>query len=270
MTHWNNQARLWDLLGPPLKPSPDDIQNHLGWINEFLPRQQLAVLVLGVTPEIIQLPWQKNTRLISLDNNLVMIESVLPRKTPYIQPIPISANWLNLPLAESSIDLVIGDGCYNSLAGSNYSCLTKEIHRVLKPDGMCIMRFFLQAESRESIESIIKPFSSRQNFSFHAFKLRLLMGLQEKLNKGVHLRKVWEFWDNYFRTMVDEAKQQLGWSDAVISTIDNYKDSPVFYTFPRLTDVRKIVKQYFTEEEIFIPDYYLGDRCPTLKLRPHK
>jgi hypothetical protein len=61
---------------------------------------------------------------------------------------------------------------------------------------------------------------------------------------------------------------QLQWTDEVISTIDNYKDTNIFYTFPTIQEIRHALGKKFNQQEIFIPDYYLGERCPTLKLIP--
>ena len=148
--------------------------------------------------------------------------------------------------------------------------MTREIHRVLKPDGMFIMRFFIKPEKTESIEMIKNEFPFSQPVGFHAYKLRLAMAMHEKFSEGVCLKNVWDQWNVHFKDEVKKYQQQLQWNDAVISTIDHYRDSSVCYTFPGLAEIRQIINEKFDEEDIYVPDYYLGDRCPTLKLRLKK
>jgi hypothetical protein len=62
--------------------------------------------------------------------------------------------------------------------------------------------------------------------------------------------------------------KQWQWPSSVTQTIDNYKESPIFYTFPTLQEVRTTLQSYFKEQDIYIPDYPLGERCPTLKCEP--
>lgn len=267
MTHWNNQAKMWALLGPPLKPSFIDIEKCTTWINEknLMHKKSLKVLVLGVTPELVNIAWPEDTTLYALDNNISMIESILPTHTKTLKPIPLAGNWLKIPLSSSSIDIVIGDGCYSSLAKNYYGMMSSEIVRTLKSDGILIMRFFMRPEKNESLVDIRNDLMTKRINNFHIFKLRLAMALHESLEQGVCLKQVWDNWDLHFRNTVHESSE---WEDLIIRTIDNYKNTDIFYTFPTLKELRKELCRYFSESEIFIPEYQLGERCPTLKFSP--
>lgn len=267
MTLWNKQASKWDLIGAPLRPSPADIENHIEWIKEFSHRKNLSVLLCGVTPEIVHIPWPKQTKFIAVDNNPAMLKSVLPQQTSHIKPLGLRANWIDLPLPSSSVDLVIGDGCYTLLKFSDYAVMTREIRRVLKSDGMFSIRFFLQPEIRDSLDKIKLEISSKKISSFHAFKLQLAMALHQSQN-GVRLGDIWDCWNIQFRELVDEHKIELQWRDEEINTIDNYHDSSVYYSFPPLSEISEVLNKNFLINKTFIPDYFLGDRCRTLQLRP--
>lgn len=264
MTHWNNQAKMWDLLGPPLKPSAIDIKNCTDWINEKKCRDKkpLKVLVLGVTPELINIAWPKDTTVYTLDNNIAMIEAILPTQTPILKPIALAGNWLQIPLYNASIDIVIGDGCYSSLSLDAYEKMTKEIIRILNPSGILIMRFFMRPENNEIFNNIQNDIVANKINNFHTFKLRLAMALHEALTQGVCLKDIWESWNLHFKDMIYKFSH---WEDPIIRTIDNYKNTDIFYTFPTFQELRQILCCHFLKSEIFVPAYQLGERCPTLK-----
>lgn len=267
MSHWDEQAKQWKYITEPLKPSVIDINNLTHWIYKLYENknQPLTVLLLGVTPEIVNIHWPERTRLFAIDKNMDMLISILPHSTPFIQPIALAADWLNLPIKSASFDLVIGDGCYNLLAWSGYACLTKAIKSLLNHEGVFILRFFLRPEHNESLD-IIKEKIINQNFnSFSAFKLKLLMTLQNDVNKGVCLKEVWDCWDKHFKKIVFAYQHKLGWSDDTVNVINNYKNKHVFYTFPTLIEVNNHFKKYLRENEMFIPSYQLGVHCPTFK-----
>src|SRR6185312_1639362 len=123
MTHWDNQAKQWSLLGSPLKPSHVDIQNHISWVSDKIQPNQnaLTVLVLGVTPELVQIPWPSGTSLFAIDYSAAMVNDILPAKTSTITPHGLIGNWLQLPIVSASVDIVIGDGSYSSLASKDYT-----------------------------------------------------------------------------------------------------------------------------------------------------
>ena len=270
MTHWDNQAKQWSLLGSPLKPSHIDIQNHISWVSDKIQPNQnaLTVLVLGVTPELVQMPWPSGTSLFAIDYSAAMVNDILPVKTPTITPQGLIGNWLQLPILSASVDIVIGDGSYSSLARKDYTILSQEIQRVLKPAGLFIMRFFCNSTEQDTLDAIHSDLFTNQIDSFHAFKLRLAMLLQDDAHQSVCLKNVWECWNTHFHDGMQHIKQQLQWSNDVIASINTYKNNHACYTFPTLTTVRTTLSQHFIENDIFIPDYYLGQRCPTLLLSP--
>jgi hypothetical protein len=274
MEHWEKQARLWALLDAPLKPSPIDIQNLQAWINESITDDDFFnVLILGVTPELVRITWPKNTKLYAIDLHLSMLQSILPTDTA-IKPIAISGDWLELPFVHSSMNLVVGDGCYSSLRVHDYAQMNKEIQRVLKPSGQLMVRFFskldLHQSRNQALANLHQAIATKKINNFHAFKLQLAMALHDDLLSGVRLGEVWNCWNDQFKTKINKLKQELNWNDEVIATIDNYKDSIVVYTFPSLSEIRKSLSMVFTEQQIFMPSYALGSACPTLQLKSNR
>ena len=76
---WAKVARNWKLLGPPLRPSQEDVrfsEEAVGaWRGQGAPPR---VLLLGVTPELYALPWREGTDFLAVDRTMEAIEAVWP------------------------------------------------------------------------------------------------------------------------------------------------------------------------------------------------
>src|SRR5436190_2099932 len=70
--HWKDHAVNWDLIGPPLRPAPEDlavIAEAVSRLTDEVPHRDLKVLILGVTQEYARFPWPKGTNLVAWERN---------------------------------------------------------------------------------------------------------------------------------------------------------------------------------------------------------
>src|SRR3954454_13560901 len=107
MDHWSLNAQRWALLGPPLRPSLEDTAAAVKALARWGDVPARA-MVLGVTPELVTLPWPAGSIVYAVDRVRPMIDHVLP---PGPDRQAIVADWCDLPLAARSIDVAVGDGC---------------------------------------------------------------------------------------------------------------------------------------------------------------
>ena len=93
-----------------------------------------------------------------------------------------------------------------------------------------------------------------------------VLALHGSLEEGVRLGDIWSAWHE---AVPDPARlaARLGWRKEVINTISNYRDVDTCYSFPTLEEARALVGD-FEIVSTRIPDYELGQRCPTLVMRP--
>ena len=89
-SHWENYHRLWDRLGPPLRPHQDVVAA----IETLLADHAKHVLLLGVTPEFADL----GARLTAIDHSEQMIANVWPGDTQ--DRHAERGDWLALPFPE--------------------------------------------------------------------------------------------------------------------------------------------------------------------------
>ena len=74
--HWSRHAEQWAQLGPPLRPSPEDIALMR---RRVLDRGCVGrSILLGVTPEIASMEWPTGTDLLAVDRCMGMVTGVWP------------------------------------------------------------------------------------------------------------------------------------------------------------------------------------------------
>ncbi len=270
LDHWTQHANHWSHVGVPLRPSEQDIATFESLLancrfNVISPGK--AVL-MGVTPELASMQWPESIDLLSIDRCLGMIQGVWPGANLPFSSLAVQGDWCHMPLANSVIDIVIGDGCFTLLTDiDNYRDFIKEIKRVMQPDGQLLIRAFVRPMKRECPEAVIADLISGQISSFHAFKWRLAMALHGDLGSGVRLKDIWEAW--HAENIDTEAlSAQRGWSSAEINTINVYRNVDSKYTFPLLDELRAIIGEQFEEIACIYGDYELADRCPILAFKP--
>ncbi len=262
--HWPKLARLWSLLGPPLRPSPEDVA-----IVERAARDANArrALLLGVTPELATCAWPAGATLDAVDSSEAMIAHVWPAADVRVPSRAHRADWRALPFDGARFDLVAADGALTLPAyPEGARDVLREARRVLVPGGRLATRVFVQAPAREEARAVVDDLRAGRVGGFHAFKWRLAMALHESSDRGVRLADVWTAW----RDLAPDGAalvESRGWGRDVLDTIDVYRDSPTVYVFPRVDEVVALARGLFDLEATHVPGYELGDRCPTLVLR---
>lgn len=265
--HWNQHARQWGLIGTPLRPVAEDITLLESEIRDWHARTAVtapSALLCGVTPEVACMRWPDGTRLVAVDHSRPMIAGVWPAAAP---GAAICGDWLKLPLADASRHLLIGDGCYSLLVGqARYAAFAAELRRVATDDALLAMRYFVRPDVAESIGRVMDDLWQRRIGNFHVFKWRLAMALHGTLEQGVRLADVWAAWHD---AVPDPEKlaAHLAWPPAVVNTINNYRNVATRYSFPTLAEVRACTGA-FAIAAMHVPAYELGERCPTLIMRP--
>jgi len=264
--HWQRHAATWQHFGSPLRPCAIDVQWVESAVHTIRPGVDQAVL-LGVTPELAHMRWPEDARLLAVDQNPEMIQRLwLP--SPPDKGRVICGDWQHIPLKNGSVDAVVGDGVLVFFKQpTEAEVLLQEIRRLLRSHGRFLLRVFVRPPHRESLAQLHEALAAGFIGSFHAYKWRLAMALQPSLAVGVRPVDVWRAW----RQWVPSAgllQELTGWPLEQIETIDAYRDAKASYYFPTLDELRQLLDGYFEIDDLCIPAYELGERCPLLSLRP--
>ena len=292
--HWGDMARRWRQLGPPLRPSPEDIAfctDAVGrWVRE---RGAPRVLLLGVTPELYHMPWPDGTDFLAVDHTQAMIDAVWPGPKDAVR----CTDWreiahlvgrrpateqgeilgrdatgverLDRSRAKPWRDVVLCDGGLHLLPyPAEQRRLVETLQHVLAADGLCIFRLFLPFEDREPSSAILEDFVKGRISSLNVLKFRMWMSLQHDAAEGVALSTVWRAVHEAagdFETLASA----IGWSAEHMLAINAYRDSPSRYYFATLGEVKDLFCEGggFEVTRTYEPAYELGAQCPTIVFR---
>jgi hypothetical protein len=260
MDHWSENARRWALLGPPLRPCAEDTAlaaRALARGGEDLARG----LVLGVTPELVTLPWPAGATVIAADRVRAMIDVVFP---PGPARHPIVADWLALPFAAGAIDVALGDGCLSTLPyPDGYRAFAAELARVAR---LVALRVFVAPPRPETIVDVALALPTIA--SFDALKWRVAATLAGDDRNvplvAIHAALTAALPDR------DALAARTGWRRDAIDHVDVYRTSPARYSFPTLAEVRAAFAADLEEVACEVPSYPLGDRFPTVTWRSRR
>lgn len=267
-SYWDRFAQAFGGLGAPLRPSDQDIRFIEYAVAESAraSRNGIRAVLLGVTPAIANLDWPQNSSLVAVDCSDAMARSVWPGNIDGRRWV-VRGDWLAMPRRTSSCDIVVGDGSINCLEYPvGFRGLACVASAILSKDGRLILRCYLQLKNPESVESVFDEAVRGSIGSFHAFKLRLLMAAQRNVREGVVLSDVYQIWAD--RRAASKLPSGHGWENSAIETIGYYRGSTTRYTFATLDELRSMLLPLFEEVSVFWPTYELGERCPTVVLRP--
>ena len=262
--HWERVATIWRHIGPPLRPSEQDIAFYREAVQEWTtPRGIPRVLLLGVTPELYHLPWPVGTDLLAVDRTQAMIDAVWPGPMESVQ----CEDWLKLTLPEASRDIVLCNGGLHLLAYRHGQCrLVRSLGSVLSDRGLCILRLFVAPAQPESPDSVIKDLLEGRIPNMSILKLRLGISLQKTGTEGVALGAIW-------RAIHDAAPDlkglasELGWDVAETLAIHTYRDSSAlfhFVTLDQVTNMFCVSPGGFEVHQVRRPSYPWGEQFPTI------
>lgn len=263
---WQSHARQWDLVGAPLKPSPQDGVLMMKLVTSCLGLSQPVrrIAVLGVTPELMQLDWPQGIEIEAFDHSEAMLQSVWTPNPKLASRVTL-ASWQALPSDDAHFDLVVGDGSFNALPSLvAYPLVFKELARISCDQAALVLRCFVSPDVAESMTEIQDAAMSGRVYSFHALKWRIAMTLAAKDHGAVAVREVYDAFEAHFDR--EDLARITGWPITVINTIDAYKMVDTVYTFPTMAQWRDSCQPLWRVDQVLYADYELAQRCPTLRL----
>jgi hypothetical protein len=266
--YWNSFSDPWRYVRPPLRPDASDVaavrRVALRRADE-LSGNRMRTLLLGVTPELAKLDWPPGTDLWAIDRSSEMIARHWPGDRPgrkavcldWFEGVPLQGTW----------DFVAADGSLNCLGDSRRAkALIEQLQRHANDRALLVARCFVEPDERETPATVFSNLRKGRYENFHIFKFHLAMSLQTAAGSGVRLADVWERWSAE-AISADELHAATGWPIAEIRTIDVHRGAENRLWFPTLAQVKSLLESCFKLEQLSIPDYAMGERCPRFVLR---
>lgn len=270
---WSKTQSMKYRGGFPLRPPAEAVESIFEIISNLIIKKKLIVkdicmVLLGVTPELANLPWPNNIKLKAFDKNKDMIKNV------WISPKKISSSvnqslWQKMPLESGSVHFILGDGCTTQLSNRKaYKDFFKEQRRIIRNDGFLLLRCFLNTERKESNNQIIKSALQGRIQFFGSLKWRIAMALLSNHHTfSIKVKKIHSTFNTLF-PFRNELVKSCHWDINLINTIDTYKNSDISYTFPSLKELKILIAPQFEIIKIYYPHYELTKRCPIILMKP--
>jgi SAM-dependent methyltransferase len=250
-----------------MRPSSEDVANYWNAANDWIQmRGAPRVLLLGVTPELYNLPWPKGTDFMAVDSSQAMIDAVWPGPKDAVR----CADWLSSDFPEGSRDIVLCDGGLHLLKHpQEQEELIRFIHHTLSHEGLCIFRLFASPAQKESPDVVIQDLVDGKIGSLDCLKLRLSMSLHKNAEEGVALAQVY---DTLIKAVPDLEKLALkiGWPVECILAIKWYEGRKHRYYWVTVEEAIDLFCGYpggFQLHQLRTAPYELGQRCPTIALQ---
>jgi SAM-dependent methyltransferase len=268
LPYWEARSSSWKVV-PPLSPSPADVRFYEARAASNLPDdgRGLRALLLGVTRPIAAMRWPVATRLTAIDWAQGMIRNVWPREDAPSGSATLRGDWREMPLKSSSMDFVVGDGCYSVFASlEGPAAMNREVHRVLRPDGEFCLRCFRRPDAPASIEALFEELLAGRFTNLDLFRWLLAMAMQGDSRQGVSVNAVWRAWHAHVPDAAAH-RQRLGWTDEALANMERWSRMETVYTFPTLGELRGLVAPHFELLDCDYPDYEWGEQFPRLVMQ---
>jgi SAM-dependent methyltransferase len=248
--------RRWVTLRPPLRPHP----KAAAAIKALLPDHDVdaPVLLLGVTPELAELP----SHVVAVDWSANMIALAWPGDTDRRKAM--LGDWRKLPLGEASVAAAIGDGCLTMLRyPDEQPLLLEQLRLVVRPGGRAILRCFTTPETGETLDEVREAVLSG-SVSFHEFKLRFNMAVALEIEHA-NVRSE-QLFDHFQALFPDRAAltRAAGWDPAAVAEVDAYQGSPYIHCYPSRRQLTELMPDWARPRFEETDGYPLAERCPLL------
>ncbi len=267
---WEKLATHWMHRRPPARPAPEDTALFERLVAGVLEgRSAPRALVLGVTPEIVTMRWPAGTQLFAVDASTGMIRAFWPARDAPDATV-IRGNWVTMPIVDAAFDVVVGDGSIGVQPyPDNFFRVVREVRRALRADGALVTRVFTRPETKETLAAIFADLHAGRIGTLDAYWWRGFAALHGDRANGGRSHELWEAWA---ANVPDPPAliRSLGWPKEDLWAMDSLRLSPHSMIFPTLRELQDDLAYDFEVTACEFPTCELGDRDPTLVLRPRE
>jgi hypothetical protein len=264
---WPTLTTHWHHVVPPLRPAIQDLAFYWSAAEEWIRMHGAPrVLLLGVTPQLYNLPWPLGTDFLAIDRTQSMIDLLWagPREAV------LCSDWRSMALPDGSRDIVLCDGGLHLLTyPEEQQRLILLLKHLLSEKGICLLRLFVPPKHSESPEAVVADLFNRKISNLSILKLRMGLALRDNAVRGVALEEIFQKIQEAAPDLENLAAK-IGWPAEHMLAIRGYQgvDFRYYYvTVQEASDMFCINPGGFQIERLETPSYELGHCCPTLIIK---
>lgn len=219
------------------------------------------VVLLGVTPEFARF----GRKLLAVDVGAHMIGALWIGDDETRSAV--LGDWVDLPVADSSVDVVVGDGCLSAVTTADArDKVLSEVARVLRPDGRAGIRLFAPP-TRETEASIMADLAAKKYANCMELILRLSLAMpMVGPDYAYSLRDLMRRVDAHYPSRADMVAA-AGWIPETVNyfAVLDLQDS--YCSWPDLTLATQEASRHFNTVKVVESGRYSGaEYCPILVL----
>jgi SAM-dependent methyltransferase len=219
--HWAGISRRIVTMGPPQVPGPEVAEQ----INAICSGCPGLTVLLGVTPAFAHL----GGRLLAFDGSPSMIAAIWPGDDR--RRLAQVADWAALPLSNSTVTQVLGDGALNALPDREVlRAVLTEVRRVLVPHGLAAFRVFVRPDPPETVDKVIQAARDGGIESLNTLRWRLASALAAAPDYRVRVADILGATEGlgHLATFAQQRGMQPDQADHFLA----YRGSTATYIFP--------------------------------------
>ena len=191
--YWEQATHNWRNAPSPIRPSKGDIAIYTELFEQTKHKEK--ILILGSTPELRDLAAGAIKSSVCLADSSYRIPAKMLAFTNHVDPLRetwIKGDWLDLPLPQSSFNIILGDLVLEQLSPDKELFFLSRMHSLLKKNGVFIGRFHFTDNAvihktiDEVIRSTLKGIGNEVE-KFLLLKLRLRMLYADSARRHIAL-----------------------------------------------------------------------------------
>ncbi len=257
-------AREWEKYrGFTVRPLPSTVQYYQQIIQSQL--SEKTFLMYGGTPEIRSLFQKFNCDVTIVDQSEKMVKAMglLTDHQKYLSwnEKLITSDWLDQYVSHACVDFMIGDDAINMVSWDHFDMFLSNAYRRLSPKGVFVCHLLVKPDEKfinQRYADVVREFKQG--------RIKSKYDLASRLNFICYDKKTYAM--GWQKTIEQIGKEKLNQLKPDLDFIDTfYFCNSIFYCPPQV-EFEKLVKKYFTIEEIFYPhehDYCLFEPVYLLK-----
>lgn len=234
--------------GYTIRPLPSTIAYYEKLIGSLA--HKINFLMYGATPEIRTIFQQLDLEVLLVDKSEKMIRA-MGLLTQDERPIAnnehyLIADWLNLESLPCKFDLIIGDDAINMVSWDNFDLFLHNSARLIHEKGQFICHLLVKPDDDlidKDLEDLINEYKIGEIKSLFDLASRINFTCFDKNNYSMG-------WQSTIETLGEE---RLSLLDPIMNFVDIFgRCNSKFYCPPQI-EFEKLVRKYFTIDEIFYP-----------------
>ncbi|OGH90678.1 MAG: hypothetical protein A2479_01060 [Candidatus Magasanikbacteria bacterium RIFOXYC2_FULL_39_8] len=240
-TWTENIATSWGKWTPPDRPSPGEMRVYEDFLKQILSKKKKPnVMVLGSTSEFRDLYAKYKVPCTVVDYRKENYEAMgtLMKRKKYKETL-LTEDWRTMN-PKQKFDLILGDYCINVLFKKDQPEFVKNISRILKPDGLCMIKTFVRYDS--------EPGDLAQALHFYRTKKKdrpILETIMAPMFKNAYDYKKEQgtfpgVWNNFVKLYKNKKmkKEEIDYFESL-----DLENIPLKFYIPLFQDIIKIIEQ---------------------------